>query len=648
MAVMSRRTWRAQTAPASEPLLNVDNIQGNILVGFNKDFQTLLFFTIEDVAAFRPSLDALSHEVATLREVRDFAELFKQWKARRGGREGTLAATWLHLAFSYSGLAKLTRDTPADLRAADFSDIAFRQGMAERAAHVLGDPADGEGSPGGWKIGGPHHPVDGVLIVAGDDRASVSREGNRLRDKRDGVQGVRWTTHQDHGAALHAANGQAQVHFDLHGGIADGISQPAIRGLAADGTSELVWPGEFVFGYPGQDPDAGPEHPGPDKHAGPPWAVDGSFLVFRRLTQHVDRFQWALDEVGKQLDISPAEAGARIVGRDRQGAPLVPCSTGDNAFEFAVEDPDGRLCPWAAHIRKANPRDDVRPELLTESTADAIEESAWDSLRHRLVRRGIPFGPPVGGDGRPDNHAQERGLLFLAYQTSIEGQFEHIVSRWLNDADFHLPGSGADLLLGQRGPHMSAAAEFGPLLDGHSATVSSPAPWIVTTGGGYFFAPSIKALSYLANPQDRNREKQAMAERPQDGDPNDYAFNFNALIKAANPYAPKDMYNALLDQPPVNMGGPANGYAPAATASQLYRISGPAKDNTPDKTIYDDPSVQKLLQDNMNSMWWYFEGQPHRVIKAILVPYEHGIPGKDDGERKQDFILIGFVGIQPP
>jgi hypothetical protein len=40
-------------AVPAEPVLDIDEIQGNILGGFTKDFQTMLFLEITDVAEFR-------------------------------------------------------------------------------------------------------------------------------------------------------------------------------------------------------------------------------------------------------------------------------------------------------------------------------------------------------------------------------------------------------------------------------------------------------------------------------------------------------------------------------------------------------------------------------------------------------------------
>ena len=50
---------------------------------------------------------------------------------------------------------------------------------------------------------------------------------------------------------------------------------------------ELIWPGEFVFGYPGQegnaddDPRKSFEKPGPVSTAGVDWADDGPCFALR-------------------------------------------------------------------------------------------------------------------------------------------------------------------------------------------------------------------------------------------------------------------------------------------------------------------------------------------------------------------------------
>ncbi len=153
------------------------------------------------------------------------------------------------------------------------------------------------------------------------------------------------------------------------------------------------------------------------------------------------------------------------------------------AFEFAA-DPDGRIVPLAAHIRKAYPRD----------TPTAFGGEA-DTQTHRLLRRGIPFGRSLPRD-LPDDAAtfpDDRGLVFACYQSSIARQFEWVQERFVNDPDFPRRGAGPDPVVGM--------VESG-------ATISVPGArrehidlvqrFVTTTGGGYFFTPSRSALRILA------------------------------------------------------------------------------------------------------------------------------------------------------
>lgn len=55
----------------------------------------------------------------------------------------------------------------------------------------------------------------------------------------------------------------------------------------------------------------------------------------------------------------------------------------NNDFDYKSDD-QGKGCPLAAHTRKGNPRSD----LDTVPLAGPLET-------HRIIRRGIPFGPEV-------------------------------------------------------------------------------------------------------------------------------------------------------------------------------------------------------------------------------------------------------------
>lgn len=176
-----------------------------------------------------------------------------------------------------------------------------------------------------------------------------------------------------------------------------------------------------------------------------------------------------------------AEAGATDPSLANPGV-LEPAHI--NNFKYQHHDADGHLTPLAAHIRKAYPRDEQPP-------------GEQESNRHRLLRRGIAYGPefqesepPYPGSGPvPDN--QDRGLLFLCYQADIEDGFEFVQRNWVNNPEFPSQGAGVDPIISQN----MAAPPFPLPANPHLVTER----WVTTTGGEYFFAPSISGLRLLAS-----------------------------------------------------------------------------------------------------------------------------------------------------
>jgi deferrochelatase/peroxidase EfeB len=127
-----------------------------------------------------------------------------------------------------------------------------------------------------------------------------------------------------------------------------------------------------------------------------------------------------------------------------------------------------------------NPRDRV-----TDQGGPAI------TLRSQVLRRGITFGSRYES---PDD--SERGLLFLAYQTSIEQQFELLSRKWMNRPNAPEPSSGHDLLVGQeRGRRTATLTAPGV----GTVEISTERVWVVPTGGGYFFSPSVTVLKAIAS-----------------------------------------------------------------------------------------------------------------------------------------------------
>ncbi len=189
---------RDQTRPdaRNEPVLAVNKIQGNILAGFNKDYQAHLYLQIRggEVKAFKDWLQGLVPHIATTAEVLAFNRLFKSVRQRRRVETRTVMATWVNVALSFRALRLLAgngktlskkavafedyqKAKPEEFAASRFTDAAFRQGMAARSVEVLSDPL---GAGKEWKFGGPGKEPDLVIIIASDSEAELGAEKSRI------------------------------------------------------------------------------------------------------------------------------------------------------------------------------------------------------------------------------------------------------------------------------------------------------------------------------------------------------------------------------------------------------------------------------------------------------------------------------------
>src|SRR5437899_2177985 len=123
-------------------------------------------------------------------------------------------------------------------------------------------------------------------------------------------------------------------------------------------------------------------------------------------------------------------------------------------------------CPFAGHIRKAYPRDD-RSESIP-SLGEVTTQT------HRLLRRGIPFGPASASTfSAPLDDTADRGLLFLAYQVSIVDQFEFVTRNWVNNSDFKADGAGHDPIIGQNADDPSRTRTFRLSLPGAAKPITT-------------------------------------------------------------------------------------------------------------------------------------------------------------------------------
>ena len=490
-----------------DPPLDLEDIQGNILAGFNKDYATFLLFALpDDRAQVREWLRGSVDQVATAEEVKQFNDLFRAIP-RRSGHEGIVEATWMNLAFTHDGLEKLGLPR----HELDRFPEEFRQGMRGRA-ELIGDVDDND--PTQWPDGLGTATIHALMIVAADSDEDRTREVQRLLADAQG-HGLMLVFRQDGMTQREAPD---REHF----GFRDGISQPGIHGLTVPSDphtpdegepgQHLIAPGEFVVGYPLQGPLAAssptpyPAAPAVD----PPnpwreWTRNGSYLVFRRLRQDVKGFlDFVTTQAPKQRQSVDLFA-AKLVGRYWSGAPLEGADdatedpgrtdpevaldrTRINAFAYST-DPHGTQVPRAAHIRKTHPRAQEPPG----------EE---EGRRRRILRRGIPFGDSFDPGSEPDSPSgadpqfpNDRGLCFVCYQRSIRDQFEFIQRDRANQDSVPEPGDGVDPVASQAS--QSSPGRLFRLPGGAIDPVRLPQQWVTTTGGEYFFSPSVSALKQL-------------------------------------------------------------------------------------------------------------------------------------------------------
>jgi Dyp-type peroxidase family len=505
------------------------NIQGNIIPGFNKDHQHFLFFRIRNRIRAKHWLRWIAPLITSMDEVLAFVRAHRALRLRLGVKEPPMCAAWVNIAFSCRAIALLA----GQANAGAFGDLSFRQGLAARSTY-LGDPTSRKqaGHRSHWVVGGPKREADVLVIVAADDLEDLEMLVKAIKKRADDERLD--LLFEQRGTTLPGAL-RGHEHF----GFKDGVSQPGVRGKvsaapgdfitprfldAADPRARffakpgqlLLWPGQFLLGEPRQQT----EHlfnSAPAATNFPRWAALGSYLVCRRLRQDVPAFWKFAIAAAAALGMPPEQFASLLVGRWPSGAPIMRTPAADEAalagdpwannhfifndhtrpsvlrpipgyggdgFAQAAADLLGNVCPHFAHVRKTNPRD-IATDL----------GKPHDSMLRMILRRGIPFGPPIVGVRRPSSRLirRERGLMFICYGATIEDQFELLTRRWAN-SPFQPDFGGHDPIIGQRDTR-GVRERFIDVPSTNGPTrIRIRTEWVIPTGGGYFFSPPIEAI----------------------------------------------------------------------------------------------------------------------------------------------------------
>jgi hypothetical protein len=504
-----------------EPVIDIDDIQGHVFPGFGTRHSVVIALQMTDPEIGRAALASLLPEVTTmaisLRSKESRREFMISGKQIEGEQIPSLAISVAATAVRAWGI-----DTKG-------CDRSYKEGMRVDAAS-LGDVIGANAQPADWTFNSQEANRVDVLIVAGHETRQLLEQSV-----------CAWLAKLLPAFTLVIIEyGRRRLGDKEFFGFHDGVSQPAVRGITPRGDylsrrviaaddpratyyakpgQVLVWPGSFLFGYPGQSPSVA--QAGTIVQPPMPWMRNGSYLVFRRLLQDVVAFRNAVDGMELHLrqqgeEVPNGWVAARLVGRWPDGTPLTASPAGEdtnisenpnriNNFRFFASlgptpladsgeppqmlpavpaDPLGLACPRASHIRQVNPRDGIS------------EIGQENHPRKLMLRRGITFGPEVN-----DAPNADRGLLFLSYQTSIVEQFKFVQVNWAN-ATQRPTGDGRDPIIGQDGTTETERniQIFAP--SGRQFRCPFNGRWVIATGGEYFFTPSISGLKHLLRVQD--------------------------------------------------------------------------------------------------------------------------------------------------
>jgi deferrochelatase/peroxidase EfeB len=229
---------------------------------------------------------------------------------------------------------------------------------------------------------------------------------------------------------------------------------------------------------------------------------NGSFGVFKMVRQDVVAFENFLQSNKDRID--PELLAAKMCGRWRNGVPLELSPDTDtprggmpqeqlNDFDYVQSDgtgdPRGVRCPVGAHIRRTNPRG---------QPVAGQGRPGGSNNAHRLIRRGMPYGPPY--DPTQPYDGIERGLLGYFVNADIANQYEFVLKHRIEASDFagqvRLHPESKDPIIGSN-DHATSIFEI-PQTTGPPLYLRGLSKFVTTRAASYCFLPGIRGLRWLA------------------------------------------------------------------------------------------------------------------------------------------------------
>lgn len=257
VSLLSLPSQLGHAVPAHDPVIAVNEIQGDVLIGLPKKAQVFVFFTILDKAAFKQTfVKFLLGEVTATQQVQQ--QMAQIAASKKTGGSNLLPIFGFNVGFTYRGLLLLLGN---DVKGVDDS---FTAGAKAQALNKdvffktgLNDPQDNKGNLSTWR---PEYLADdkihGVMMFTGPQLDQVT---NRANDALACLAAAAVAEIKREVGLVRPGLRDGHEHF----GYLDGVSQPGVRGLTQRFDKdirpnqglpgqELLWPGMFVFGCPGQ------------------------------------------------------------------------------------------------------------------------------------------------------------------------------------------------------------------------------------------------------------------------------------------------------------------------------------------------------------------------------------------------------------
>lgn len=491
--------------------IEMNDIQGLILRGYNFPHIRYIIFSIKNTDGAKQFCADLASGTAP------------------GGLSITSAEPWenmqkpdycLNIGFTYSGLEKLigTANSKAVERHSSREVFkSFKKGAVEDAGQ-MGDT--GESAPANWWKNGGWIPKEAptangselhiqitLFTLTPENREKYYAALLGMITETPSGPAVIPVYYQDSDPVTVDGNSD-YVHF----GYRDSLSQPRIddiiwekpkmrklMGISSIDDRPKVPLDRFVISQQAKDYYA---------HT---LLVNGTFSAFRLLYQDEAKFNTFIHS---NTEISPELMAAKMCGRWRDGTPLVvspdkedkslgePSTKNFNFtnFNYLTPSPNqqgdqssdelGLKCPYAAHIRRANPRDDIN-----------VKGNDDNAETHRIVRRASPYGPVYDPAEKP---GIQRGLVGLFIGAVLDFQFRFVTRLWLEQGGFRNPDaspnySGVDPIFGPQADD-SSPDNFVFAYNENGTYTETPnlTRFVRTDGSLYLFLPGISGLKYIS------------------------------------------------------------------------------------------------------------------------------------------------------